>query len=140
MEGKPTPPTIHLHIPIYIHLPTSTSTHPSIHIYIHNITQLKHGSNRPYFEAEIQQKQSSETVFKPVLHAQFEAVNNDSKTFYSSQYLSHFIHPEINHVLFTCSQLDYTYNPNISSKEKDLPISEILKSNTSYHKVQKLLK
>ncbi|KAF4114274.1 hypothetical protein G5714_004497 [Onychostoma macrolepis] len=78
-------------------------------------------------------------VFKTELHAQFEAVNNDRSPVHL-----HDIHLQPSHlsegvhdILYTrcLSQLDYTYNPNISSKEKDLPISEIIKINTSYYRM-----
>lgn len=47
--------------------------------YIHNISKMKQGTKRPYFEAEVQQKHKVQKliVFKPELRTLFEAVNND---------------------------------------------------------------
>nr|XP_055049639.1 uncharacterized protein LOC129435227 [Misgurnus anguillicaudatus] len=114
--------------------------------YIHNLSDLKQGTKRPYFEAEIQQKHKIQklVVFKPDLYTQFKTVNDDRTPVCLHDVVlqpsrltegTHEVLYTYKSTIASLNHLDYSYNPTLSMTEKDLSIAEILKVKTSYRRV-----
>ncbi len=58
---------------------TSTSELQSVTGYIHNVSSLKQGPQKKFFDAQLQQKDTFCTlrIFRPELHGQFKASENE---------------------------------------------------------------
>ncbi len=70
------------HLEFYIDMASTsktTSLHQTVTGYMHNVTPLRHGVKRPYFEGVLQQRHkiSKIMVFKVELHSKFQTIERD---------------------------------------------------------------
>ncbi|XP_026102351.1 uncharacterized protein LOC113116484 [Carassius auratus] len=125
---------------------TSTaSLNQSVTGYIHNVTPLRHGVKRQYFEGVLQQRHKvcKVVVFKVELHSKFLKIEKDRCPVQLNNVV---VQPSRREdgmdILFThqskwccLTSIDYPYNPTIMVTIQDQTISQILQIDMEYHRV-----